>query len=175
MPMAAELLAPRAAGAVGLRAVTTLLLRLGGNARAIAATTKRATSLGGTEPVDASVWSRLRALDLDAVVSFRIGDLPTAFLERWDNVLSLAGDEGIVTGSPLRGQIRCITPRLERAEITAFRSRAPSATIVYDALPNIATWNSLTAVPPGSSLHGRILEAFDPVGVMNPGAMRIAR
>jgi hypothetical protein len=173
--MAAELLTTRAAGAVGLRAVTTLLLRLGGNARAIAAMKKRATSIGGIEQVDAGVWTRLRALDLDALVSFRVTDLPTTFVERWEDILSLAGDEGIVTGSPLRGQIRCLMPALERSDVSAFRSRAPSATLVYDALPSAATWNSLTSVPTASTLHARILEAFDPVGIMNPGVMRIAR
>jgi glycolate oxidase FAD binding subunit len=174
-PMAAELLSPRAAGAVGLRAVTTMLLRLGGNARTIAAIKKRATGIGGTEPADGSIWTRLRALDLDAGVSLRVGDLPTAFVERWDDVMVLAGDEGIVTGSPLRGQIRCITRMIERSDISAFRSGAPSATLVYDALPSVPTWNSLTSVPAASTLHARILEAFDPVGIMNPGAMRIAR
>lgn len=174
-PMAAELVSPRAAGAVGLRAVTTLLVRLGGNARTLAAIKKRAAGIGSLEQVDASVWTRLRALDLNAAVSLRIGDLPTAFVERWDEVLVLAGEEGIVTGSPLRGQIRCIASAVERSHITAFRSRAPSATLVYDALPNMALWNSLTSVPAASTLHARILEAFDPVGIMNPGAMRIAR
>lgn len=174
-PMAAELLSARAAGAVGLRAVTTLLLRLGGNARTIAATRKRATSIGGTEQVDGSVWTRLRALDLDAAVSLRIGDLPTSFLERWDEASSLAGGDAIVTGSPLRGEIRCRMQSVDRAEVSAFRSRTRAATLVFDALPNAALWNSLTSVPSASTLHGRILEAFDPVGIMNPGAMRIAR
>lgn len=174
-PMAAELLSPRAAGALGLRAVLTLLLRLGGNARMIAGMKKRATSIGGTEDANREVWSRLRSLDLDAVVCFRIGDLPSAFVERWDDARALTGDEGIVTGSPLRGQIRCIAPAIERSAISSFRTRAPSATLVYDALPSVATWNSLTSVPTASTLHARVLEAFDPVGIMNPGAMRIAR
>jgi hypothetical protein len=30
-------------------------------------------------------------------------------------------------------------------------------------------------VPGSSTLHARIIEAFDPVGIMNPGAMRLAR
>jgi glycolate oxidase FAD binding subunit len=175
IPMAAELLTPRAAGAVGLRAVTMLLVRLGGNSRLIAALKKRATTLGANEPVDTPVWERLRALDLDASVCFRVSDLPTAFAERWEEVIALAGDQGIVTGSPLRGQVRCIATKIERSQISSFRSRAQSATLVYDTLPSVAMWNSLTSVPAASSLHARILEAFDPVGIMNPGAMRIAR
>jgi FAD/FMN-containing dehydrogenase len=174
-PMAAELLSPRAAGALDLRGATTLLLRFGGNARLVGALKKRASSLGATETVDTHVWTRLRALDLDARVSFRVSDLPSAFVERWDDVVSLARDEGLVTGSPLRGEMRCIMPAIDRSTITAFRGRARSATVVYDGLPSAATWNSLTSVPAASTLHARILEAFDPVGIMNPGAMRLAR
>ena len=174
-PMAAELLAPAAARALQLEEATTLLLRFGGNARLIGALKKRASSIGGVETIDARVWTRLRALDLDAPVCVRVSDLPTAFPERWDDARALAGDEGLVTASPLRGQIRCLMPAIERSAVNAFRARAQSATIVYDALPSVATWNSLTAVPAASTLHSRVLEAFDPVGIMNPGAMRIAR
>jgi FAD/FMN-containing dehydrogenase len=55
-PMAAELLAPRTAGAVGLPAVTTLLVRAGGNARMIAAAKKRASAIGPTAVGDRAVW-----------------------------------------------------------------------------------------------------------------------
>jgi glycolate oxidase FAD binding subunit len=174
-PMAAELLAPRAAAAVGLAEATTLLVRVGGNARLVAALKKRAAALGRTEPVDTAVWTRLRALDLDAKVSFRIGDLMTAFPERWDDGLALAADQGLVVGTPLRGEIRCMLPSMERSTMSAFRGRAKTASVVYDALPSVAAWNSLTSVPAASTLHARIMEAFDPVGIMNPGAMRLAR
>jgi glycolate oxidase FAD binding subunit len=174
-PMAAELLTPRTATALGLREGTTLLLRLGGNDRLVNSMIKRATALGQVTPQDSRIWTRLRAVDIDAAVSFRIGDLPTAFGERWEDALRLAGDEGLVIGSPLRGQVRCILPAIDRATMSAFRARAQTATVVYDSLPSAATWNSLTSVPTASTLHARIMEAFDPVGIMNPGAMRIAR
>jgi FAD/FMN-containing dehydrogenase len=175
LPMAAELLAPRTAGAVGLPAVTTLLLRVGGNARMTAAMKKRASIIGPTTTGDAQAWARLRALDVDAPVSFRVGDLPTVFAERWDDLVNLAGDQGMVSGSPLRGQLRCIMPGVDRQSMSIFRARVPSATVVYDSLPSVAMWNSLTSVPAASTLHARIIEAFDPVGIMNPGAMRLAR
>lgn len=174
-PMAAELLSPRAAAAVGLADATTLLVRCGGNARLVAAMKKRAASLGKSDPVNADVWMRLRALDLEAAVSFRAADLPTAFGERWDDALTLVTEAGMLIGAPVRGQVRCLLPALDRATMTAFRARSQSAAIVYDALPGIAMWNSFTAVPAASTLHARIIEAFDPVGVMNPGSMRIAR
>jgi FAD/FMN-containing dehydrogenase len=175
VPMAAELLTPRTAGALELPPVATLLLRIGGNSRLVGAMKKRAGAIGRTDVGNTEIWSRLRALELESPVSFRIGDLPSAFPERWDDATSLAGDAGHVIGSPLRGQIRCFVPSVERASMNAFRARSQSATLVYDALPSAATWNSLTAVPAASTLHARIMEAFDPVGIMNPGAMRLAR
>ena len=175
MPMAAEVVTARTAGAIGLSAFPTLLVRIGGNARLIAATKKRAAAIGRVDTTENDVWTRLRALDLESSTVFRIADLPGAFAERWDDALTLAGDTGHVIGTPLRGQVRCLVPVVERPAMSAFRSRAPSATLVYDALPSVAAWNSLTAVPPATTLHARIMEAFDPVGVMNPGAMRFAR
>jgi FAD/FMN-containing dehydrogenase len=175
MPMAAELVTPRTAAALGLREGTTLLLRFGGNRRLLGAMTKRASGVGQVTPVDADVWTRLRALDLEATVSFRLSDLPAAFSERWDDALALAADGGHVVGSILRGQVRCMMPSIDRARITAFRGRAPQATLLYDSLPGDAVWNALTSVPAASTLHARIIDAFDPVGVMNPGSMRLAR
>jgi glycolate oxidase FAD binding subunit len=174
-PMAAELLAPRTAAALKLASATTLLIRIGGNPRLVAAMKKRASAIGAVENVDGGLWKKLRALDLDAAVSFRIGDLPTAFPERWDDAIVLVGEEALVVGSPMRGAVRCMMPDINRSAVSAFRKRAPAATLVYDALPSAATWNSLTAVPTASTLHARIMEAFDPVGIMNPGAMRFAR
>ena len=175
LPMAAELLTDRTATAIGLPSALTLLVRLGGNARLIGAMKKRASALGPVQDVDVAIWKKLRGLDLDAAVSFRVGDLPTAFPERWNDAVALAGDGGLIVGSPLRGQLRCMMPAIDRATMSGFRKRVPSATVVYDALPSAATWNSLTSVPGAASLHARIMEAFDPIGIMNPGAMRLAR
>jgi glycolate oxidase FAD binding subunit len=174
-PMAAELLTARTATTLGLREGTTLLLRFGGNARLVNAMIKRAAALGQATPQDPEVWTRLRALDLDAVVCLRVSDLPTSFADRWDDVLRLAGDQGLVIGSLLRGQLRCMMAAVDRPTMSAFRARAQSATVVYESLPSVASWNSLTAVPAASTLHARIMDAFDPVGIVNPGSMRIAR
>ena len=175
VPMAIEILSATTAAALGLASATTMLVRMGGNARLTAAMKKRAGSIGGTTVVDAGIWTRLRALDLDAPVSFRISDLPTAFAERWEDAITFAASEGRIVGSPFRGQVKCMLPSVERSTIGSFRARVKSATLVYDALPSVAAWNSFTSVPAASTLHARIIDAYDPVGVMNPGAMRLAR
>src|SRR4051812_44312030 len=51
VPMAAELLAPRTAAALGLPEATTLLVRVGGNAPLVGALKKRASAIGRTEHV----------------------------------------------------------------------------------------------------------------------------
>ena len=174
-PMAAELLDSGTAAMLGLQPYTSLLIRVGGNARAVGAQKRRAGSLGKTAAVPTDVWMRLRALDLDAGASLRLADLPSAFIERWDDVLALAGDGGRAIASPLRGHMRCMLHSVDRAAIHAFRSRLPAANVVFDSLPTPATWNALTTIPDATSLHGRIKDAFDPAGIMNPGAMRLAR
>lgn len=174
-PMAAEVVDSGTAAMLGLQPYTSLLVRLGGNARAVAAQKRRAGALGKSAPVPADVWTRLRALDLDAAATLRLADLPSAFIERWDDVLALAGDGGRAIASPLRGHMRCMLHSVDRAAMTAFRSRLPAANLVFDSLPTPAMWNALTTIPDSMSLHGRIKDAFDPAGIMNPGAMRLAR
>lgn len=174
-PMAAELIDGAGAAAVGLPETTTLLLRLGGNARAVASQRKRASSLGKPFDVDRAVWSRLRNLETGYAAVVRVSDLPSAFAERWDDVQTVCGHKGFVFGSPLRGTMRCILPEIDKQRVATFRARAKTAVVVFDCLPTPAVWSSLTAEPDQASLHGRVRAAFDPSGIMNPGAMRIAR
>lgn len=171
-PLAAELLDARAATSLGVSSSHALVLRLGGNARSVAAQKKRAAALGKTVTADATLWTALRGLAHEA--AFRVADLPSAFPERWDEVVSHLG-EGLFVGSPLRGEIRCLLPSIDRATVAGFRARVRSATVVFDALPTPALWNALTSIPAETTLHARIRDAFDPAGIMNPGAMRLAR
>lgn len=174
-PMAAELLDAGAASVLGLHSAATLLIRFGGNARSVAAQRKRAVALGKSAVVESGIWERVRAIDLDAAVSYRIADAPTAFIERWDDATALCADGGRAIGSVLRGQIRCMLPAIDRPAFNSFRSRAKTASIVFDSLPTAAMWNALTMIPEEASLNARVKDAFDPAGIMNPGAMRLAR
>ena len=63
----------------------------------------------------------------------------------------------------------------DRPAFNAFRSRVKTATVVFDSLPTPAMWNALTTIPEETSLNGRVKDAFDPAGIMNPGAMRLGR
>lgn len=173
-PLAAELLDARTATVLGISTSHALLLRLGGNARSVAAQKKRAGALGKTATLESDTWARLRLLDTECDATFRLTDLPSSFLERWNDVASLFGGSRVI-GSPLRGQIRVMLASVERAAFTALRARARNANIVFDSLPSPALWNALTTIPSETTLHSRIRDAFDPIGIMNPGAMRLAR
>ena len=62
-PLAAELLDARTATALGISSSHALLLRLGGNARAVAAQKKRAGTLGKSVSLESDTWARLRLLE----------------------------------------------------------------------------------------------------------------
>src|SRR5439155_1760987 len=104
-PMAAELLDATGAGAVGLPHTTTLLLRLGGNARAVSAQRKRAASLGRPVEVDRATWEKVRAIEEGSAAVIRIADLPSASAERWDDAQQLCANNGTAAGSPARGVV----------------------------------------------------------------------
>jgi glycolate oxidase FAD binding subunit len=174
-PMSAELIDGACAAAVGLPQTSTLLLRLGGNAKAVAAQRQRAASLGKPAEVDAGVWEKLRGVERGAAGVMRISDLPLAFAERWSDAQQVAGKNGVVLGSPARGSIRCVLGEVDTARIGAMRTRTTTATIVFDSLPSPSTWHSLTNELNPSSLDSRVRAAFDPSGILNPGIMRVTR
>lgn len=174
-PMAADVIDGGCAAFVGLPQTTTLLLRLGGNARSIASQRQRAGSIGRVVEVDAAVWDKLRSIETGSAAVMRISDMPSAFAERWDDVQHLCGKNGVAIGSPARGSIRCILGEIDMARVTALRARAKTAAFVFEALPTPAAWHSLTTEMDAASLDGRVRAAFDPAGIMNPGILRVAR
>ncbi|HEY6219854.1 MAG TPA: FAD-binding protein [Gemmatimonadaceae bacterium] len=174
-PMAAELLDAGAAAAIGLPKATTLLLRLGGNARAVDAQRRRAAGLGRTVEADTAIWARLRAIENGANGVVRILDQPSAFEERWHDAAQIAGVNGALIGTPTRGWIRCVIADVDLQKISAFRARARSASIVIDRLPSASAWHSVTSEINPSGLDARVKAVFDPAAILNPGVLRVVR
>lgn len=174
-PMAAEIIDGGCAAALALPQTQTLLLRLGGNARAIASQRQRAASLGKAVEVDVTVWDKLRAVERGSVAVVRIHDMPSAFAERWDDAQQLCGRGGVALGSPARGTVRCVLGDFEAARVAAFRAKSKGAALVFETLPTPAAWHSLTTELDPASLDARVRAVFDPAGIMNPGLMRRTR
>jgi glycolate oxidase FAD binding subunit len=174
-PMAAEIIDGACAAALALPQTLTLLLRLGGNARAIASQRLRAGTLGKAVEVDAAVWDKLRSIESGSAAVMRIADLPSTFAERWDDAQQLCGRGGVAIGSPARGTIRCVLGDVDMTRIAALRARSKTATFVFETLPTAAAWHSLTTEIDPTSLDGRVRAVFDPAGILNPGIMRVAR
>lgn len=174
-PMAAEVIDGGCAAALGFPQAATLLLRLGGNARAIASQRQRAAALGKVVEVDRAVWNKLRSIETGSAAVMRIADRPSAFADRWDDAQQLCGKGGVAIGSPARGIIRCVLGDVDVPRITAVRARAKTAAFAFETLPTASAWNALTTAMDPASLDERVRAAFDPAGIMNPGIMRIAR
>jgi FAD/FMN-containing dehydrogenase len=174
-PMSAEVIDGACAAALALPQTLTLLLRLGGNARAIASQRQRATSLGKAVEVDATVWDKVRSVESGSAAVIRIADLPSAFAERWNDAQQLCGKNGVAIGSPARGTIRCVLGDFDTTRVASLRARSKTAAFVFETLPTAAAWHSLTTEMDPTSLDGRVRAAFDPAGIMNPGIMRVAR
>jgi FAD/FMN-containing dehydrogenase len=174
-PMAAEVVDGACAAAVGLPQKLTLILRLGGNVRAVAAQQKRAASLGKTAEVDNGVWEKVRGVERGAAGVMRISDLPMSFADRWNDAQQVVGKAGVILGSPMRGSIRCVMGEIDSARISTLRSRTTTASMLFESLPTAAAWHSLTNEMNSTSLEGRVRAAFDPAGILNPGIMRVTR
>jgi FAD/FMN-containing dehydrogenase len=174
-PMAAEVIDGACAAAVGLPQKLTLLLRLGGNVRAVAAQQKRAASLGKPSEIDTAVWERVRGVERGAAGVMRISDLPMSFADRWTDAQQAVAKTGVILGSPMRGSIRCVMGEIESGRINVLRSRATTAAILFESLSTTAAWHALTNEMNPNSLAGRVRAAFDPSGLLNPGIMRVTR
>jgi len=166
-PLAAELVNGTFARSLGFHGDAIVLLRVGGNARSVAAQQDVLRAFGALEECDEDVWTRLRAQPRDAA-SWRWSALPSDFGKTWTAaVKSVSGDSSpMIHASPARGVVRVVSA-----------SGSPTAssdgtTLIAEALGE-AAWTSQRTIG-GESLSARIRSRFDPNGVMNPGILGVA-
>jgi glycolate oxidase FAD binding subunit len=173
-PLAAELLDATTAAAVGAGDTTTLLVRLGGNAAAVAGQLSHVQqSAGSARDVDPAVWTRLRQLATSnaSVLTWTArGSNPAP----WHSAVRLAASApgARVHGSPLRGTVRCCIPDAAPASV------GPVATAMHRAQTEgaraeqlAAQWRTAWQPPALPPLHDAVRRAYDPDGVLNPGIM----
>jgi glycolate oxidase FAD binding subunit len=174
-PLAAELLSPALARAMGVGSETTLLLRIGGNAALARAAGESAASLGVTREVNDSVWRALAASEPWNAAVVRLSTLPSRVGALWDRasaVVERVGGHAHATLS--RGVVRCVIPAAggEDEELARLRGLITTlrvdATCIAERLP-APLWPALMPAAAADPLSVGVRKAFDPDHLLNPG------
>jgi glycolate oxidase FAD binding subunit len=153
-PLAIELLNAKLSRRLNVGAADTMLVRLGGNAAAVAA---QRDALGG-DKVPNDVWTALRGVEPQGAPVWRCSTVPTRFQALWDALPS----DVMAHATPARGVIRCIggDPGALRAPATIIGERLPAE-----------GWASLGPGRVHDRLSVGIKQTFDPLGIFNPGIL----
>jgi glycolate oxidase FAD binding subunit len=174
-PLAAELLTPAIARALGVGVGPTLLLRIGGNAALVRAATDSAATLGVTRDVDGTVWRALSASEPGDAAVVRLSTLPSRIGALWDRASAIVERVGGHAHATLtRGVVRCVIPSLGAEEDAIARLRGVvtslriDATCVAERLP-ASLWPALMHAAAADPLSVRVRNAFDPDHLLNPG------
>ena len=164
-PYACEVVNAPLAGELTGHRERMALLRLAGNADAIAAQLAAFAELGRPMEMDPDVWMTLRNIEPPGAGVVRLSDLPSEIERTWQAASML---NAFVHASPARGIVRVIArdPSATTALASAARGAAP--TRVAERLAG-EQWQAFSA--PASELNARVKRAFDPANVLNRGIL----
>ena len=176
-PLALELVTGALASRLGLGARDTLLARVAGNARAVAAQRDALARLAPLDDAPPDVWTALGAAEPAGAAVVRLSRAPSHLAGVWDAARRAADDlpGTLVHAAVTRGVVRCILPRAGDDVLarTLERWRAAGATLIAERLP-AAGWAALPAELPNAALARAAQHAFDPAGILNPGILGAA-
>jgi glycolate dehydrogenase FAD-binding subunit len=153
-PLAIELINAKLSRRLSLGDTDALLVRLGGNAAAVAA--QREALAGDRVPDD--VWTALRAVEPAGAPVWRCSTTPARFAALW----AALPPDVMAHATPSRGVIRCIGGN--PSQLTT------SATLIGERLPPEA-WSRLGPGRVHDRLSIGIKQKFDPAGILNPGIL----
>lgn len=177
-PLAAELVSPTLASAVGAGSSTVLLVRLGGNEAVVRAAAESARAIGPVREVDGSVWQQLATSEPRAAVVLRLSARSSRVAAIWERASAmLERIGGLVHATLQRGVVRCMIP-FDEAGGADEHARLRSVigllrlddTCIVERLP-AALWPSLVRPTAADALSVRVRDAFDPGRVLNPGIL----
>jgi glycolate oxidase FAD binding subunit len=166
-PIAVELLNANLARATTSHDAPVALFRLAGNDEMVAAQSASIAALGDRVHVDSAVWSRLRGAAPKGAWVARLSALPARIEEPWSAATELAklNANTLVHASVARGVVRCIVPSNASApELSSIESF--SGTVVWENRTPAGRPHSPRST---SALERRLLETFNPHGILNPG------
>ncbi|MDQ2665666.1 MAG: FAD-binding protein [Gemmatimonadota bacterium] len=171
-PLAAELLSPSLARAIGGDGDAQLLVRLGGNAAFVRAARDSVASVGEVRETSVDAWQRLRTQEPPGAIVFRASTLPSRIGILFAQIAPLAEELGGFAHATLsRGVVRCVIPAShDHVAFTALSASlvalGSTATIVGERMP-ASLWSVVSRELDSAALAGRVRQAFDPDRVMN--------
>lgn len=176
-PLAAELVNRALAFDLGVGDRTSLLVRLGGNARAMQRQVDEVRKLGRSRDFEERVWPALREAEPMGATAWRWSRLPSEFGNCWiaaqDATRDLHG--ALLHGSALRGVVRVLVPAQPAGTRLGQRAARFEGTVAIERLP-AADWSGVPARPSANdSLTRSIRGKFDPRGILNAGILGDAR
>jgi glycolate oxidase FAD binding subunit len=171
-PYACEFLNDHFINALGAGGGEAVLIRLGGNAEAVAAQRTALSELGTPRAIAAGAWDALRAAESPGAMVFRLSHSASAIARTWAEARAIAdGCPGtLLHASPARGVVRCIVPPGDAAHAWLRRGfGAPTMTTrIGERLP-ADLWNVISSTPASDAISSGIKRTFDPHGVLNAG------
>ncbi|MCC6930906.1 MAG: FAD-binding oxidoreductase [Gemmatimonadaceae bacterium] len=171
-PLAMELVDAPLARATGVGDADAIVVRLAGNAAALAAQRRVLAALGAVREVGNACWRALAtALPADAW-TVRLSQRPARLAALWHETTARALDlDGAWRqGSIERGVVRLVVPAREGAALALrLATLADRWQVIGERLP-LEAWRALP-VPASDRLSATIRRAFDPLQLLNPGVL----
>lgn len=172
-PYSVELVGAGVARNIGLAARTSLLVRIGGNAAAVASQKDAIARLGGVEAVEPDLWERFRLIDGEETAVVRISALPSRVTDVWGSAARALEpvDGALMHASAGLGIVRCIIPKSANHGVFADIIAAfTDCTVIFERLPRNA-WAALSPSVVADRLSQGVKKAFDPENILNPGIL----
>lgn len=170
-PLAAEVVNRALAFQLGVGDSAALLIRVGGNARALQRQVDEIRRLGESRDFEERVWPALREAEPKQCASWRWSRLPSEFGNGWSAAQASVRDaEGaLVHGNPIRGVVRVITPAT--CSDPGQRASRFDGTVAIERLPS-KEWKAIAPPTGGNEPIARSIRAkFDARGILNAGIL----
>lgn len=172
-PLAAEVLNRALAFDLGVGDRASLLVRVGGNARAMQRQVDEVRKLGPSRDFEERVWPALREVEPKAATTWRWSRVPSQFGNCWVGAQDATRDldRVFLHGSALRGVVRVIVPTHHASMRLGQRAARFDGTVAIERLPAI-DWSGVSKRSDGNeSLARAIRDKFDPRGILNAGIL----
>ena len=175
IPYAVELVDPVTSEKLGIGSKQQILIRLGGNPAAVMAERRAIEALGGAREINFDVWGKLRTFEdsIQNPMVVRLSCLPQRVAETWNEARSVLETipGAVMHATPSLGIIRCIlSGDSESSAIQRLATLTAHPTVIFERLP-AGLWESLSPSVVADRISRRMKNAFDPLGILNPGIM----